>query len=94
MGYADELFDLTDRVVLVTGGSRGLGREMAFAAAQCGADVVIASRKMESCEATAERDRGGHRPRRAAVPGARRPLGSSSTVWWTPPTSGSARSTC
>ena len=47
MGYADELFDLTDRVVLVTGGSRGLGREMAFAAAQCGADVVIASRKME-----------------------------------------------
>ena len=33
MGYADELFDLTDRVVLVTGGSRGLGREMAFAAA-------------------------------------------------------------
>ena len=54
MGYADELFDLTDRVVLVTGGSRGLGREMAFAAAQCGADVVIASRKLESCEATAE----------------------------------------
>ena len=46
MGYADELFDLTDRVVLVTGGSRGLGREMAFAAAQCGADVVIASRKL------------------------------------------------
>ena len=54
MGYADELFDLTDRVVLVTGGSRGLGREMAFAAAQCGADVVIASRKYESCVATAE----------------------------------------
>ena len=54
MGYADELFDLTDRVVLVTGGSRGLGREMAFAAAQCGADVVIASRKLDSCEATAE----------------------------------------
>jgi NAD(P)-dependent dehydrogenase (short-subunit alcohol dehydrogenase family) len=52
-GYADELFDLTDRVVLITGGSRGLGREMAFAAARCGADVVIASRKLESCEATA-----------------------------------------
>ena len=53
MGYADELFDLTDRVVLVTGGSRGLGREMAFAAAQCGADVIIASRKFESCVETA-----------------------------------------
>ena len=54
MGYADQLFDLTDRVVLVTGGSRGLGREMAFAAAQCGADVVIASRNLESCVTTAE----------------------------------------
>jgi NAD(P)-dependent dehydrogenase (short-subunit alcohol dehydrogenase family) len=53
MGYADELFDLTDRVVLVTGGSRGLGREMAFAAAQCGADVVIASRDLETCRTTA-----------------------------------------
>ena len=53
MGYADGLFDLTDRVVLVTGGSRGLGREMALAAAHCGADVVIASRKIEGCRATA-----------------------------------------
>lgn len=53
MSYPAELFDLTDRVVLITGGSRGLGREMAFAAARCGADVVIASRKLGSCEATA-----------------------------------------
>ncbi len=51
--YPQRLFDLTDRVVLVTGGSRGLGREMATAAAHCGADVVIASRKYDSCVATA-----------------------------------------
>jgi NAD(P)-dependent dehydrogenase (short-subunit alcohol dehydrogenase family) len=51
--YSQRLFDLTDRVVLVTGGSRGLGREMAFAAAHCGADVVIASRKYDTCVATA-----------------------------------------
>lgn len=53
MGYADRIFDLTDKVVLVTGGSRGLGRQMAFAAARCGANVVIASRKFDACQATA-----------------------------------------
>lgn len=52
--FADDLFDLTDRVVLVTGGSRGLGREMAFAAARCGADVIIASRNIDSCATTAD----------------------------------------
>lgn len=52
--FVAELFDLTDKVVLITGGSRGLGREMAFAAARCGADVVIASRNLDSCVATAE----------------------------------------
>lgn len=40
-------------VALVTGGSRGLGREMALAFAAAGADVVIASRKMEACEVVA-----------------------------------------
>jgi NAD(P)-dependent dehydrogenase (short-subunit alcohol dehydrogenase family) len=39
---------------LITGGSRGLGREMAFAAARCGADVIIASRKYDTCVATAQ----------------------------------------
>ena len=53
MSYPGELFALTDRVVIITGGSRGLGREMAFGCARAGADVVIASRKLDACKATA-----------------------------------------
>jgi NAD(P)-dependent dehydrogenase (short-subunit alcohol dehydrogenase family) len=44
------LFDLAGKVALVTGGSRGLGREMALAFADAGADVVVASRKRDACE--------------------------------------------
>ncbi len=50
---AQSLFDLSGKVAIVTGGSRGLGREMVRAFAAAGADVVIASRKIENCEAVA-----------------------------------------
>jgi NAD(P)-dependent dehydrogenase (short-subunit alcohol dehydrogenase family) len=48
-----ELFDLTGKVAVVTGGSRGLGREMVRAFAAQGATVVIVSRKLDSCEVLA-----------------------------------------
>src|SRR5215217_5367278 len=50
----DPYFDLTGKVALVTGGSRGLGYQMVKAFAARGADVIIASRKLENCEAVAE----------------------------------------
>lgn len=49
----DPLFDFTGKVVLVTGGSRGLGYQMVKAFAARGADVIVASRKLDNCEAVA-----------------------------------------
>src|SRR5690606_6402194 len=45
-----DAFDLTGQRALVTGGSRGLGRAIVLGLAARGADVAIASRKIESCE--------------------------------------------
>ncbi len=87
----DPYFDLTGKIALVTGGSRGLGYQMVRAFAERGADVVIASRKLENCEKVG---RGGAR---AGPPGAGRPVhagsGRPSTASSRPPTPSSAGST-
>lgn len=46
-----DAFDVTGKVVMITGGSRGLGRAMSLEFARRGARVVVASRKLEACQA-------------------------------------------
>ena len=56
----EKLFDLTDRVAIVTGASSGFGVVFAHALAEAGADVVVAARRKERLEQTAQgvRERG------------------------------------
>lgn len=48
-----ELFDLTGKVAIVSGGGSGIGRQMATGLAEAGADVVLCARKVERCEEAA-----------------------------------------
>src|SRR5260370_14224323 len=49
-----QLLDLAGRVAIITGGSIGLGRQMAQGLAEMGANVVLCARKKERCESAAE----------------------------------------
>ena len=51
--HTKELFDLSGRVAIVTGGGSGLGRQMATALAEMGADVLLCARNAERCVETA-----------------------------------------
>jgi NAD(P)-dependent dehydrogenase (short-subunit alcohol dehydrogenase family) len=54
----DRLFDMTGRTVIVTGGTRGIGRALAEGFVLAGANVVVASRKADACEQAALHLRG------------------------------------
>jgi NAD(P)-dependent dehydrogenase (short-subunit alcohol dehydrogenase family) len=61
------LHDLSGKVAVVTGGSRGIGRAIVQTLAEAGADVVVASRKLDACEATAAEVRASTGRRAEAV---------------------------
>lgn len=48
--HVKEMFDLSGKTAIITGGSVGLGAQMATALAEAGADVVVAARKVERCQ--------------------------------------------
>ena len=50
-GHLQELFNLQGKTAIITGGGRGLGKQMATALAKAGANLVLCSRKVEACEA-------------------------------------------
>jgi len=49
-----EMFDLNDKVAIVTGGGRGIGLKMAEGLAEVGANIVLCSRKVENCQKAAQ----------------------------------------
>jgi NAD(P)-dependent dehydrogenase (short-subunit alcohol dehydrogenase family) len=63
-----KLFDLTGKVAIITGSSRGIGRAIAEAMADHGAKVVISSRKAEACQEVADAINAKHEGAAIVVP--------------------------
>ena len=91
-GEFSSLFDLTGRVAIVTGGTRGIGRSLAEGFVCAGAKVVVASRKADACAETEAHltamggEALGVATHMGELDGARR-------RWSTPPSTASAAST-
>jgi NAD(P)-dependent dehydrogenase (short-subunit alcohol dehydrogenase family) len=86
-----DLFDLSGKVAMVTGGSRGLGYQMVKAFAAHGADILVTSRKIEACEKVASEVKA--MGRRAVTYACNVANWNELDGWSTPPTRLSARST-
>ena len=88
-----ELFDLTGKVAIITGSSRGIGKAIAERLAEHGAKVVISSRKAGPCEEVASEINGKYGEGRAIAVPAISPPRKTCSGWSTRPTAPSARST-
>ena len=56
--HVRELFDLSGKTAIVTGGSRGIGKEMAEGLAEAGANLMLCARRIEWLDETVEEFRG------------------------------------